>query len=204
MLSPAHRAPYDAASAFGEAPMPVKPSRDLRRRPSRLGRWLSHVRERLVMKLVCCAPASVVFEIELEDEDFQRPEDTTVKQLPLARQKSASIAPVSRPLQRLQSSDRELDIPTNEELERLPIDLSFVLRDDDDEEEEEEDEKALSSLIQQRAARLIQRRWRQFLLENPATDDKTDTEDAVPSTRGPKTRRRRCRKHRGRKKKRSH
>ncbi|GLE01180.1 hypothetical protein PINS_up010010 [Pythium insidiosum] len=137
----------------------------MHRQPSLLGRWLSRVRERLVMKLVCCAPASVVFEIELEDEDFQRPEDTTVKQLPvkdpLLRQKSASIAPVSRPLQRLQSADREHDIPTNEELERLPIDLSFVLRDEPDEEEKEA-LKHLLTLRKRRAARVIQRRWRQF------------------------------------------
>ncbi|TMW66778.1 hypothetical protein Poli38472_014090 [Pythium oligandrum] len=202
METPAARAAHEVANLFHDVlAEPVKPR--LHKRPSKIGQWFSHVRERLVMKLVCCAPASVVIELEFEDEDFEKPLDTnntrnvSSKEL-VARQKSALIVPVPHP------NDR--DIPTNEELEKLPIDLSFVLNDEENNHDfAQKRQLQLAQFRKQQSARLIQRRWRQFLVEETANDeDKTDIEgsnDQTARQTAPKNRRRRIRKHRGRKKK---
>jgi hypothetical protein len=207
--SPAHRAMKPFASDFDNDDELRKPQPMLQKKDSKLGRWLSHVHDRLVMRLVCCAPASVVLEVEFEDENFCRPEDTEIRKIEpaaasfssqLKKQKSASIAPVLRSASR-GPSDR--DIPTNEELERLPIDLSFVLDNNNDDTTTTalppsrfspappatprhaalmQRAQQIAAFRQQRSARMIQRQWRQtHSNKSLATDveddgDKTDLE----------------------------
>lgn len=169
---------------------PQKPCR-VKKQESSLGEWVSHMKERLVMRLVCCTPASMVLEVELEDDAFA-PKQISERFL-LHQKSNASIAPL-----------QQTDIPTNEELKQLPIDLSFVLEEDlrttNDFSTQPPPTPSrsdrLESLRLQQSARMIQRRWRQVLAE-----DKTDVEDELSKDETPKRRRRRTRKHRSRAKK---
>ncbi|TMW65048.1 hypothetical protein Poli38472_009215 [Pythium oligandrum] len=195
-------------NAFLLAVEPRKPTMETSSRPKKSGGWLSRMKERMLMKLVCCAPpAALLDDYEIEEllatmEEAEPVKTVTVphirtrKEL-MQRKNSATVMPFS-PLTKPAASEESGPIVNNKlsarkRFARVRDVLRCALAL----------QKALVRTRQQRAAIRIQQQWRctrsSISIMTKPVEPELRPEPSDCQVSSPK-RRRRIRKHRGRKK----